>query len=159
MGGLQSEAVDYDNVIFGRDRSWRNPRAFSLAAREIHYRYVVVWGMSSMSIEEVKGNSGFPVWTFLSNHGHVLFCIYREEKIRLREIASLVGITERMVQKIVTDLAAAGYVKVEKEGRCNHYFVNPAHRMRHPLFRGKSVGQMLEALNSKEVSSPMVIPD
>jgi hypothetical protein len=31
--------------------------------------------------------------------------------------------------------------------------------MRHPLFRGKSVGQMLEALNSKEVSSPMVIPD
>ena len=112
-----------------------------------------------MSIEEAKGNSGFPVWTFLSNHGHVLFCIYREEKIRLREIASLVGITERMVQKIVTDLAAAGYVKVEKEGRCNHYYVNPAHRMRHPLFRSKSVGQMLEALKSKEGSLSDVLHD
>jgi DNA-binding MarR family transcriptional regulator len=123
------------------------------------YRCVFVRGVSSMSIEEAKRNTGFPVWTFLSNHGHVLFCIYREEKIRLREIANLVGITERMVQKIVTDLAAAGYVKVEKEGRCNHYYVNPAHRMRHPLFRSKSVGQMLDALNSTEVSSSMVIPD
>ena len=58
-------------------------------------------------------------WTFLTNHAHVLWCIYRQPEVRLREMAPLVGITERMVQKIVNDLAAAGYIQIEKLGRRN----------------------------------------
>ena len=44
-------------------------------------------------------------WTFLTNHTHVLLCLYRNPEITLREVAVLVGITERMVQKIVADIA------------------------------------------------------
>ena len=47
-------------------------------------------------------------WTFLTNHTHVLLCLYRDPEITLREVAGLVGITERMVQKIVAELEAAG---------------------------------------------------
>jgi len=46
-------------------------------------------------------------WTFLTNHTHVLWSIYQEPQIRLRDVAARVGITERMVQKIVAELAEA----------------------------------------------------
>ena len=87
-----------------------------------------------------------PAWTFLTNHAHVLLCIYRDPGMRLREVALRVGITERMVQKIVTDLAEAGYVVVEKQGRCNRYQVRRNLRLRHPLETQHSVGQLLDLL-------------
>ncbi|MFZ9018343.1 MAG: MarR family transcriptional regulator, partial [Ilumatobacteraceae bacterium] len=34
-------------------------------------------------------------WTFLTNHAHVLLAIARTPDLRLRDIAVLVGITER----------------------------------------------------------------
>jgi DNA-binding MarR family transcriptional regulator len=34
-------------------------------------------------------------WTFLTNHAHVLLAIARDPDLRLRDIAELVGITER----------------------------------------------------------------
>ena len=37
-------------------------------------------------------------WTFLTNHAHVLFCLVQDPEIRLRDVAELVGITERAVQ-------------------------------------------------------------
>ena len=45
-------------------------------------------------------------WTFLSNHGHVLICLARDPEARLRDVAQGVGITERAVQKIVSDALA-----------------------------------------------------
>lgn len=47
-------------------------------------------------------------WTFLTNHAQVLLCIARNHRITAREIASSVGITERAVQRILTDLEQAG---------------------------------------------------
>ena len=41
---------------------------------------------------------------FLTNHAHVLLCIRRDEEVRLRDIATLVGITEWATEKIVSDL-------------------------------------------------------
>ena len=60
-------------------------------------------------------------WTFLTNHTHVLLCLYRNPEITLREVAVLVGITERMVQKIVAELVEAAYMEVTKVGRRNTY--------------------------------------
>ena len=54
-------------------------------------------------------------WTFMTNHTHVLLCLYHNPDRRLRDVAQLVGITERMVQKVVADLAAAGYLQITKE--------------------------------------------
>jgi DNA-binding MarR family transcriptional regulator len=84
-----------------------------------------------------------PAWTFLTNHAHVLWCIYRHPEARLREIAVDVGITERMVHKIVSELAAAKYVRIEKDGRRNVYHVLVERPLRHPLESHCQVGQML----------------
>ena len=67
--------------------------------------------------------------------------------MRLRDVAQLVGITERMVQKIVADLAGAGYLDITKEGRCNHYHVNADLKLRHPLEMHHTVGELLVILN------------
>src|SRR5262245_26403873 len=48
-------------------------------------------------------------WTFFTNHLHVLLCIARDPTIRLRDVATFVGITERAAQGIVADLVEAGY--------------------------------------------------
>jgi len=85
-------------------------------------------------------------WTFLSNHAQVLICIAREPEIRLRDIASSVGITERAVQRIVSDLSNAGYVESERIGRRNRYSVNRNLRMRHPAQTNLDVGELLDLL-------------
>ena len=46
-----------------------------------------------------------------------------DPRIRLRDIAASLDITERSAYAIVGDLAAAGYVLKEREGRRNHYVV------------------------------------
>ena len=43
-------------------------------------------------------------WTFLSNHGHVLVALSRDPRARLRDLAEAVGITERSVLLILSDL-------------------------------------------------------
>ncbi len=101
----------------------------------------------SLTPEILNGQSANDVWTFLTNHSHVLLCLYHNPDMRLRDVARLVGITERMVQKIVADLATAGYLDITKEGRCNHYRVNADLKLRHPLEMHHTVGELLEILN------------
>ena len=60
-------------------------------------------------------------WSFLTNHARVLLCIARDPGARLRDIAASLGITERSAHGIVNDLAAAGYVVKQKDGRRNRY--------------------------------------
>jgi len=102
--------------------------------------------ISSNSARHEKPGPGEAPWTFLTNHAHVLWCIYRDPEVRIRDLAQLVGITERMVQRIVNDLAAADYVSIEKQGRCNVYRLRPERPLRHPLESHCQVGQLLELL-------------
>jgi DNA-binding IclR family transcriptional regulator len=85
-------------------------------------------------------------WTFMTNHLHVLLCIAKEPEIRIRDIAALVGITERMVQKLVTELVTAGYLGIEKHGRRNRYTLNRKLRLRHPLEAHHTIGEVLDLL-------------
>jgi hypothetical protein len=82
-------------------------------------------------------------WTFFSNHGHVFFCLARNGDVRLRDVATDVGITERAVQKIVKDLQQAGYIEVRKQGRCNRYRINRRKSLRHPLESHCSVSKLV----------------
>ncbi len=91
-----------------------------------------------------------PGWTFLTNHTHVLLCLYRNTEITLREVAVLVGITERMVQKIVAELVEAGYLDVTKIGRRNTYQIAVNKKLRHPLESHRSIGDMLENLSGPD---------
>jgi predicted transcriptional regulator len=85
-------------------------------------------------------------WTFLSHHAQVLLCIARDPDVRLREIATAVGITERAVQGIVNDLADEGYVERTRVGRRNHYAVNRGMPLRHHLQHDLDAGTLLRLM-------------
>ena len=82
-------------------------------------------------------------WTFLSNHAHVLICLARDPRQRLRDVAEAVGITERAVQKIVADLEQAGALVRHREGRRNRYEVKRKAPMRHAVEANRTVGDLL----------------
>ncbi|GGK94417.1 hypothetical protein Ppa06_70450 [Planomonospora parontospora subsp. parontospora] len=71
-------------------------------------------------------------WTFLTHHARVLLEIARDPQARLRDIALRIGITERAVQGIVSDLHQEGYLTRGKVGRRNHYTLNPERSFRYP---------------------------
>jgi DNA-binding IclR family transcriptional regulator len=85
-------------------------------------------------------------WRFLSNHTQVLLCLSRDPTLRFRDIAGMVGITERAAQRIVSDLVDSGYVSRERVGRRNRYRINPGIAMRHPAQDGHDIGELLQLL-------------
>lgn len=82
-------------------------------------------------------------WTFLSNHSHVIICLARDPEIRMRDVAELVGITERAVIRIVTDLEEAGYIRKERVGRRNRYSIIAEKHLRHALEAHHSIRAIL----------------
>ena len=60
-------------------------------------------------------------WSFLTSRARVLLFIAHDPGARLRDIAAGLGITERSAHGIVTDLAEAGYLISQKDGRRNRY--------------------------------------
>jgi hypothetical protein len=70
----------------------------------------------------------------ISNHGFVLLCIAQEPTIRIRDIAAIVGITERAATRIVGDLIGGGYISRRRDGRRNVYKVNEQAPVRHPAW-------------------------
>ena len=94
-----------------------------------------------------------PAWTFLTNHAHVLICLWREPDARLRDVADRVGITERAVQAIVADLEAAGVLTRQREGRRNHYEIHPNVPLRHPVESTRTVADLLGMLGETHPTS------
>jgi predicted transcriptional regulator len=90
--------------------------------------------------------SAMPKWTFLSNHGQVLLCIARDPDVRLREIGDQIGITERAVHRIVGELADAGYILRQRNGRRNRYTITSHRGLPDPLARDRSIGDLLSVL-------------
>ncbi|KAA1248964.1 winged helix-turn-helix transcriptional regulator [Mycobacterium simiae] len=86
-------------------------------------------------------------WTFLTNHAHVLLCVSTREPMTARELALRIGITERSVQAILTDLTDEGYLIKSKIGRRNVYELNPQGKLRHPLEASHTVGELVAALS------------
>jgi len=90
-----------------------------------------------------------PEWTFVTNHAVVLSIINQHPRVPAREIAQVVGITERAVRKIIADLQAGGYITKKKEGRRVRYTVNQEMKLRHKTQRDKAVGNLLAVLEWK----------
>lgn len=78
-------------------------------------------------------------WTFLTNHAHVLLAVATDPHLRIRDLAALVGITERAVQRIVGELEAEGYLTHAREGRRNVYTVHDELPLRHPIEQRSTV--------------------
>ncbi len=85
-------------------------------------------------------------WTFLTNHSHVLLCLAEDSAMRMRDIAREVGITERAVQRIISDLVDAGYIGIVREGRRNTYKINTGMHLRHPIEREKTIRELIDLI-------------
>lgn len=88
-------------------------------------------------------------WTFITNHGAVLALVGRGGRITGREIAAQIGITERAVRRIISDLEAEGYVQKKREGRVNSYAVNRGLPLRRGEHRDIAVGELLRVLDMR----------
>jgi DNA-binding IclR family transcriptional regulator len=95
-------------------------------------------------------------WSFLTNHARVLVCIAQDPGVRLRDIATTVGITERSAYAIVTDLTAAGYVLKDKDtdGRRNRYQIQTHLPLREALGQERTIGEVLEVLLDTTTRKP-----
>ncbi len=83
-------------------------------------------------------------WTLLTNHGRVLLLIAQEPDARIRDLATVAGVTERTAQTIVADLEQAGYISKERTGRRNVYTVNRKQPFRHQAESGHKVGELID---------------
>ena len=89
-----------------------------------------------------------PSWSFLSNHGAVLILIASQPQITALEIGSKLGITERPVRRIISELEMVGYLRRRREGRVNRYDVNPSLLLPGPVLKNMAVGDLLGILRS-----------
>ncbi|MFF3489130.1 helix-turn-helix transcriptional regulator [Streptomyces sp. NPDC002701] len=85
-------------------------------------------------------------WTFLTNHARVLAAIADDQNIRIRDIAARCRLTERAVQKIISDLEQDGYLTHTRQGRTNEYRILPGTILRHPADAGLTVSGLLSVL-------------
>jgi hypothetical protein len=91
-------------------------------------------------------------WSFLTSHARVLMCIAHDPGARLRDIAAGLGITERSAYSIVAELAEAGYVVKQKDGRRNRYQIQAHLPLPEPTSRERTVGEILSLLAGTEAT-------
>lgn len=105
-----------------------------------------------LTLVEQPAGSESPIrdsWDFLTNHAHVLLCIANDPDIRLRDVAKLVGITERAAQNIVADLVRSECLVRDRIGRRNKYEVNRTKRATNRLDTSCTIGEILELMGSR----------
>jgi predicted HTH transcriptional regulator len=83
-------------------------------------------------------------WTLLTNHGAVLILIARHGRITTRRMAEMLGITERLIHRIIVDLEAEGYLSKQRVGRVNHYHVHVEEPLRRSVIEDVTIGEMLQ---------------
>jgi transposase len=84
--------------------------------------------------------------SFLTGHARVLLCIAHEPGVRLRDIATRTGVTERTAYGIVTDLTEAGYVVKHKDGRRNRCQIQAHLPLPETDSRERAIGEILALL-------------
>ncbi|MFF1481178.1 MarR family transcriptional regulator [Streptomyces sp. NPDC058301] len=106
-------------------------------------------------------------WTFITSHARVLAVIAENQSARIRDIAAHCRLTERAVQKIISDLEQAGFLSHTRAGRSNTYRIEPGKVLRHPAEAeaGLTVASLLallaqdEALRADLLSSARARPE
>lgn len=102
--------------------------------------------IESANVSNLLNSSDTIGWTFLTNHTHILVCLSRDPMTTVRNLALQVGITERSVQRILSDLEGSGVIKRSKEGRRNRYDVDTSFQLRHPLEAEHTVEELLNGI-------------
>jgi DNA-binding IscR family transcriptional regulator len=98
-------------------------------------------------------DAGGATWTFFSNHTHVLVCLAADGDQTVRDIAQKVGITERAVLRIVSELEQGGVLARERDGRRNRYTIDAEAPLRHPLEAHCRIGDVLALVTPKATTT------
>jgi len=109
--------------------------------------------MSSISPEAKERVRAAPDFAFLTSHGKTLLLIAHDPRIRMRDIAALLNVTERATQRIVADLARAGYIDRRREGRRNVYSVRTDLPLGLPIQRDVDIGALVTLLQPPSSAS------
>jgi len=80
---------------------------------------------------------------FLTHHAQILLSLAAHPAIRERDIAGLVGITERSIQRIISELVVGGYVDRTRVGRRNCHHVHGDAALADPFVHGRPVYDLL----------------
>lgn len=99
-----------------------------------------------MSFEPSPDTGAMGRWLFFTNHMHVLTTLAERPDLRLRDIAREVGITERAIHRIISDLVGDGYLTRTRVGSRNRYAIAPDAPLRHPSYAAQTVGGVITAL-------------
>ena len=70
-----------------------------------------------------------------------------------RDIAAQLAVTERSAYGIVSDLAEAGYILKERDGRRNRYEIQHHLPLPEALDRDEAIGDVLSVLSGNKVKS------
>jgi len=97
-----------------------------------------------MNVLSAKTLGRMPKITLLTNHAHILLIVAQKPDVRMREIASIIGLTERAVQRIIDELTTGGYILVTKDGRRNRYEIRLEHPLQHPVEQNRNLGDLLQ---------------
>lgn len=98
-------------------------------------------------------------WTFLTNHALVLSFLAKHPRITALDLAEAIGIRERAVRRIISDLEFAGYIKKKRDGRRNTYTINLDMPLRHQTHQHVAIGNFLEALAWERVAGNGALPE
>jgi hypothetical protein len=94
-------------------------------------------------------------WTFITSHGAVLAFIAKHKRVRALDIAIAIGLTERSVRRIISDLEVEGYICKKRVGWFNQYQINSNLTLRRQVSRDIMIGDLLKVLLSNKEAKPM----
>lgn len=90
-----------------------------------------------------------PEWTFITKYAVALSLIAKHPRITALELGAAMGLTERVVRKLIADLYAAGYIGKKREGRGIRYRINPDLPLRQDTHLEVAIGDFLKSLGWK----------
>ena len=87
-------------------------------------------------------------WTFLTHHAHVLLALESDHTRTLDQLAEITCLTARSIANVLKDLEEGGYLRKERQGRNNRYFINHHGSLRHQTSSDHTVGELISALGT-----------
>jgi DNA-binding transcriptional regulator GbsR (MarR family) len=93
-------------------------------------------------------------WSLISTHGIVVVFVAAHPTATLREIAQAAGVTERQVARVVKELADAGLLRMERQGRRNTYAINQDAFLRRPLLAHIKLERLISAVQPERDTAP-----
>jgi len=94
-------------------------------------------------------------WTLLTSHGYVLCYLVSNPDATVRQVAEVIGLSERRTASILGDLEDADIVLVTRVGKRKRYEISLDATFRHPTLSHVKVRDVFGRL---QISAPATTP-